>query len=203
MHFIAITHPEKLKKEGEIINALFHEGLPCLHLRKPGMNIDNVESLLKKIESKFHNRVMVNDLVEMADRYNIKGVHFSGQAKQLLSTPFNELSKSCSCHSFHEIADVAAFCDYVFLSPIFNSISKKGYKAAFNFDDLVKELSQENRTKIIALGGISPEKIVKAKQVGFDGVAVLGGLWDETSTLKKVVSNFKMYKKQMEICDLM
>jgi thiamine-phosphate pyrophosphorylase len=203
MHFIAITHPEELKNESEIINALFHEGLPCLHLRKPGMNIDNVGLLLKKIECKFHDRVMVNDHIELANRYNIKGVHFSGQTRNMLPVPFNGLSKSCSCHSFNEISDVSPYCSYVFLSPVFNSISKKGYKAAFNFDDLMKKLNHESMTKIIALGGILPDKIAKAKQVGFNGVAVLGGLWDETSTLEKVVSNFKRYKKQMKICDLM
>ncbi|MBN1767382.1 MAG: thiamine phosphate synthase [Prolixibacteraceae bacterium] len=203
MHLIAITHPEELKNESEIINTLFSEGLPCLHLRKPGANINKIELLLEKIDKRFYNRVMINDYLQLAERYNIRGIHFSGQTKHLLPVPLNGLAKSCSCHSFNEIGKVAKYCNYVFLSPVFNSISKKGYKAAFNFDDLVKKLSHENMTKIIALGGILPDKIAKAKQLGFDGVAVLGGLWDETSTLEKVVSNFKRYKKQMEICDLM
>jgi thiamine-phosphate pyrophosphorylase len=203
MHFIAITHPEKLKNEGEIINTLFREGLPCLHLRKPGTDINGIELLMKKIDREFHSRIVVNDHVELAERYNIKGIHFSGQTKHLLTTPFNGLLKSCSCHSLSEISDVSAFCDYVFLSPVFNSISKNSYKATFDFSELKIQLSKPHPTNIVALGGISPDKLKQTSELGFDGAAILGGLWNEKSTLDKVVLNFKTYKKQMELCGLM
>ncbi|MCF8361655.1 MAG: thiamine phosphate synthase [Prolixibacteraceae bacterium] len=203
MHFIAITYPKILQNESEIINSLFHEGLPCLHLRKPGMHTNNVGLLLKKIECKFHDRVMVNDHIELANRYNIKGVHFSGQTQNMLPVPVNGLSKSCSCHSFNEISDVAPYCDYVFLSPVFNSISKSGYQSAFDFNELKIQLSKPHPTSIVALGGISPNKILQTSETGFDGAAVLGGLWNEKSKLDEVLSNFKTYKQQLKQCGLL
>ncbi|MDA3817876.1 MAG: thiamine phosphate synthase [Prolixibacteraceae bacterium] len=203
MQFIAITYPEKLKNEGEIIDTLFREDLPCLHLRKPGMNAQAIASLLNVIDNKFHHRIVVNDHIELADHYDIKGIHFSGRTRHLLATPFNGISKSCSCHSFSEIPEVSAFCDYVFLSPVFNSISKNGYQSAFNYGELKNQLSKPHPTDIIALGGISTDKISQVCELKFDGAAILGGLWNEKSTMNEVVSNYNIYKKQLEQCDLM
>ncbi|MDA3878853.1 MAG: thiamine phosphate synthase [Prolixibacteraceae bacterium] len=203
MQFIAITYPGKLKDEGEIINTLFREGLPCLHLRKPGMNAQTIASLLNVIDSKFHHRIVVNDHIELADHYDIKGIHFSGRTRHLLTTPFNGISKCCSCHSFSAIPEVSAFCDYVFLSPVFNSISKCGYKAAFDYGELKNQLSRSHQTGIIALGGVSPDKLMQTSELGFHGAAILGGLWNGKTTLNEVVSNYNIYKKQLEQCDLM
>lgn len=203
MHFIAITYPKILQNEGEIINTLFREGLPCLHLRKPGTGITGIELLLKKIDPNFHNRIMVNDYIQLAEHYNIKGIHFSGQTKHLLPVPFNGLAKSCSCHSYDEIIKNATFCDYVFLSPVFNSISKSGYESAFDFSELKNRLSKPHPKNIVALGGISPDKIKQTNKLGFDGAAILGGLWNEKSKLDEVLSNFKTYKKQLNQCGLL
>ena len=68
--------------------------------------------------------------------------------------------------------------DYVFLSPIFDSISKVGYHAAFA-PDLLNRAAEEKiiDRKVIALGGINAENIELVKQWNFGGVALLGDIW--------------------------
>ena len=63
---------------------------------------------------------------------------------------------SCSCHSVEEVKNKKHFYDYVFMSPIYDSISKVNYYSTYT----AEELRDAQRTKIIdskvmALGGIN------------------------------------------------
>lgn len=74
--------------------------------------------------------------------------------------------------------------EYVFLSPVFDSISKIGYRSTFNEDSL-KQAVHASACKVIALGGIDEGKIEKAAQLGFDGVALLGAIWSAADPVDK------------------
>ena len=87
-------------------------------------------------------------------------------------------SLSRSCHSLEEISDNLAVCDYLFLSPIFDSISKQGYGAAFDRKELEQAAARQLlQDKVYALGGVCAENIGTLLQIGFHGAAVLGDLW--------------------------
>ncbi|MNH43075.1 Thiamine-phosphate synthase [compost metagenome] len=47
---------------------------------------------------------------------------------------------------------------------------------------------QHRKTKIIGLGGITHQNIQEVKQLGFDGTAVLGTIWNNKTT---AINNFK------------
>ena len=68
--------------------------------------------------------------------------------------------------------------DYLFLSPIFDSISKGGYKSTFSSEQLI-EASKAGviDEKVIALGGITIDKIPYLKRLNFGGVAMLGAIY--------------------------
>ena len=85
---------------------------------------------------------------------------------------------SVSCHSLEELSAHKAKFDYLFLSPIFDSISKKGYSGRFTREELLE--ARDNGLidkKIIALGGITAGNIPIIRELGFGGVAVLGSVW--------------------------
>lgn len=87
-------------------------------------------------------------------------------------------SLSRSCHSLEEIRDNLAVCDYLFLSPIFDSISKQGYGAAFDRKELEQAAARQLlQDKVYALGGVCAKNIGTLLQIGFHGAAVLGDLW--------------------------
>ena len=91
-------------------------------------------------------------------------------------------SISCSCHTIEEVITQKDSKDYVFLSPIFDSISKVGYHAAFS-PTLLKQAAIENviDEKVIALGGITAKNIPLVKEWHFGGVALLGDIWKRMS----------------------
>ncbi|KAF5841152.1 thiamine phosphate synthase superfamily [Dunaliella salina] len=99
------------------------------------------------------------------------------------STSRRTLVQSTSLHSLEDLQGGKArygALDYAFLSPIFDSISKKGYAAA-KFDPVqLRTLLQEHgkQLPVIALGGISAENCLQALDMGFQGVAVLGSIWE-------------------------
>ena len=67
---------------------------------------------------------------------------------------------------------------YLSLSPIFDSISKQGYHSAFTAEDIAKAYEEgiiDHR--VMALGGITFDKLQLVKQMGFGGAMILGDAW--------------------------
>ena len=87
--------------------------------------------------------------------------------------------KTRSCHTFDEIKSYKNEYDYLFLSPIFDSISKVGYKSSFSKEELEKA-SEEGiiDEKVVALGGVTFDVIPYLKELNFGGVAMLGGIYN-------------------------
>lgn len=71
---------------------------------------------------------------------------------------------------------------YVFLSPIFDSISKAGYEAAFTASRLQQAAADGIIDgKVIALGGVTANNIPLLKEWHFGGAAFLGDVWSRIS----------------------
>ncbi|MBR4069629.1 MAG: thiamine phosphate synthase, partial [Bacteroidaceae bacterium] len=72
--------------------------------------------------------------------------------------------------------------DYLLLSPIYNSISKPGYDTPFSTQQLTEaHNSRIIDSRVVAMGGITPENISSTMRYGFGGVAILGCLWNNLS----------------------
>ncbi|MCB9426940.1 MAG: thiamine phosphate synthase [Flavobacteriales bacterium] len=200
---IVVIAPEQdIPNEIEILHELFQSGLAYYHLRKPHKDYEGYCAYLNQIDEQYHNRVVVHQYHELVNEYNLKGIHFREQERRKLKSlkveshkvqieeylnnfpTFDfQLSTAIVSSSFHEMEELEQ-CnfefDYVFLSPVFDSISKKGYEGR-GFD--VKDLSQ----KVIGLGGVSSENINQLGELGYAGAAVLGTIWnsnDPVNTFK-------------------
>ena len=73
---------------------------------------------------------------------------------------------SYSEHSMEEIQDLVFDTDYVFLSPIFDSISKVGYQSKFDDLESLKVNLKNTKTKDIALGGVKNDNEALLKEAG-------------------------------------
>lgn len=87
-------------------------------------------------------------------------------------------------HSLKELENCTEKYDYAFLSPIFDSISKIGYKSKFDLRE-IKDFFKNRKEKIIALGGIDEDKIDIIKDLGFHGIALLGAIWQNENPVRK------------------
>ena len=176
MEWIVITSPEFLQGEADFIDRLFGHGLDRLHLRKPGADIGECRRLLDGISREWLPQIVVHDNFGLCREYGLGGVHLNG--RNPMAPPNHEGSVSRSCHSLEEISRYKGECDYLTLSPIFNSISKQGYMAAFGPGQLaVARDSGLIDRRVMALGGVTLENIPRVKELGFGGVAILGDVW--------------------------
>ena len=176
MEWIVITSPGSLQGEADFIDKLFNHGLDRLHLRKPGADIGECRRLLDGISREWLPRIVVHDNFGLCREYGLGGVHLNG--RNPMAPPNHEGSVSRSCHSLEEISRYKGECDYLTLSPIFNSISKQGYMAAFEPEQLAAARdSGLIDSRVMALGGVTLENIPRVRELGFGGVAILGDVW--------------------------
>lgn len=180
MKWITITSPEFLSGEAPFIGKLFSQGLDLLHLRKPEASLDAYKQLLLQIPEQWHSRIVLHEHFELAEEYKLHGIHLNRRCSVVPNAYHGSIS--CSCHTIEEVITQKDSKDYVFLSPIFDSISKVGYHAAFSPTSL-KQAAVENviDEKVIALGGITANNIPLVKEWHFGGVALLGDIWKRMS----------------------
>lgn len=176
MKWIVVTSPSFVEGEVTFIERLFLHGLDLLHVRKPGATEAECRRLIESIPIKWRDRIVLHDHLELASEYGLYGIHLN---RRNPSVPEGwHGSVSCSCHSIEEVAASKPNVDYLFLSPIFDSISKQGYCASFSSADLDEAAHMGViDDKVIALGGMTIGSIPMIKRWHFGGAAFLGDVW--------------------------
>lgn len=230
MKLIVITAENFLEGEAEALNLLFENGLKVLHLRKPHASQNEIKVFIEQIKTEFHPRIVLHDYYDLTGWFDLKGIHLNGRNQEAffrmvgsgravrmqpaLSVSENgnvvdnkrpadrcRLSVSRSCHSLEEIMEYCSF-DYLFLSPVFDSISKTGYKQGFTPERFREAKSGKIiGEKVIALGGITAENIPVVRDYGFGGIAVLGALWSDferNSNMNELLKRFNELKIKCE-----
>ncbi|WP_242203278.1 thiamine phosphate synthase [Aestuariivivens insulae] len=192
---IVLIAPEHdVVNEIEILHNLFQEGLQYYHLRKPHKDYQSHCDYLNQIDAKYHHRIVVHQFHELLEHYNLKGIHFQEAMRRETSVESlksirnkHNISISSSFHSTEELANCPFNFDYHLLSPVFSSISKQGYLGQ-GFD-----VNHINKT-IIGMGGVSTKNLTAFDRLGYDGVGVLGGIWQGEAPIK----NFKTMLRHFE-----
>lgn len=197
MQLIVISNPFAVADEGKLINKLFLAGLKYFHIRKPDSHLQTLKDLLNEIESCFYERIALHQFHEIAGEYGIKRLHYPEAARKaccvnkLQDQLADGFTMSTSIHDTTLLAEVQHF-NYVFYGPVFNSLSKAGYQSKVSADFILDK--GPCKTKVIALGGVQESNLTSIKRMGFDGVAVLGTIWNEPH---KAVEQFNYLQEQL------
>jgi thiamine-phosphate pyrophosphorylase len=177
---ILFSPPDFLPNEIPAVIALFQAGLSCLHVRKSTQNESEVLAYISQIPTEFHARLMLHNHHNLAQKVELKGLHFNRNQFINKNENYKNLFLSQSVHSFEEIKELDKRINYAFLSPIFDSISKENYSHQFEEMELRNFFSYyKGSIEIIALGGINAENAKIAFEYGFQGVAILGWIWED------------------------
>ena len=197
---ILITELDFIPDEEKFINAFFNVGLEILHLRKPEATALQMHELISKIDEKFHSRIMIHSHYELFETFKIRGVHFTENSKgQIRSYEKVQCKKSLAVHELSDLKCVDNSIDYVFLSPLFSSVSKAGYSKQWNFESIKAELSEYRNFKVMALGGITLDNVKQVKELGFDDFALLGSIWEPVKSgceLSHVIEIFNRFQNE-------
>lgn len=181
MKTIVITRPAFFDGETDLVNNLFREGMERLHLRKPGASEEELTAWLQNIDNQYYGRIVLHDCFPLAEIFALGGVHLNSRNPKAPQGILG-MTVSRSCHSIREVIQHKSECDYLFLSPIYDSISKEGYGAAFSCIDLERAAAEGIiDDKVLALGGVNLEHIPEIRSMGFGGAVVLGALWQAKS----------------------
>src|SRR5688572_17237998 len=188
MRLIVISNATALPNEPTLINNLLDEGLEIFHLRKPGLNMKDTIDLLLQIKDEHRSKLVMHDHHAIAEKIGTKRLHFS-EEKRLYTTD-HELKQwrskhytlSTSIHTLDALEGLSSHFQYAFLGPVFDSISKPGYKASQSF-----QLTSEKRPiELIAIGGVTSNNIREIERANFDGAALLGAVWQDPQSALKI-----------------
>jgi thiamine-phosphate pyrophosphorylase len=190
---IVITNPIAITNEINTIHSLFENGLELLHIRKPEFTELEMKNFITAIGREFSNQLSLHSHHLLAEEYGIHRIHFTEEIRNKISEEKLKYWKEKNFHlstSIHKMVDfekLSDVFDYAFFGPVFESISKPNYISDIDFE---KELKQRNnkKTPLIAVGGITSERIKTALKYGFEDVALLGIIWDSNNPIE----NFKL-----------
>ena len=206
---ILFTYPEALPHETLLLQNLMRDEWDFLHVRKPDYSKEEMMNFLELIDD-YHHKVVLHSHFELIHEFDVAGINMNAKAMANLSYQ-EELTSACdmrdlclrdgqiyvrgqkpdlvsySAHRFSEIQQLAFQTDYVFLSPIFDSISKVNYESAFDDQEILSAFLKDIDRKIIALGGLNNDRIEMCEELGFDGYAMLGHIWKKYFTLVETI----------------
>ncbi|PRD56126.1 thiamine phosphate synthase [Sphingobacterium gobiense] len=176
---IILLSPEQpVAYEVAVINALLERGLPLFHIRKYQFSDTEMMAYVNNIDSGYRQRLVLHSHFHLANELGIERLHFREEDREqnrhkAFMTGF---TLSTSVHTIAAFNSLMAVWDYAFLSPIFPSISKKGYGVGYTvLDDL--SLRRNLQVRLVGLGGIDQRNYSQVMSAGADGVALLGAIW--------------------------
>ncbi len=196
MFRIVIISTENLfQGEAELINQLMQTGDFNLHLRKKEAGERDLKKLLLKINPANYKRIIIHQHFTMEKEFALGGIHLP-ESERVNYDEYVEEGHRMISTSIHNLKDFDALrknYNYVFFSPVFPSISKANYIPIYSPEILNSELADiNNKSNLVALGGISLENIDEIKQMGFGGCALLGSVWNNKAPVRYLQDFLKL-----------
>lgn len=148
-------------------------GVSYIHVRKPMLTELELGKWLDRIEEEYWSKLVLHNHHELSSEYVGIEKHVKPTQRRIEDFP----AHSTGVHSKEGLLYYSARCKYVFCSPVFDSVSKKGYKSNKIWQQHVQH------AKAIALGGITFNHIEQIKDWGYQDFAALGSVWESTDPL--------------------
>lgn len=187
MELIVITPEANVPDETTTVNKLFAAGLAKLHLRKPGFTTEEYRNYIGAIDERYHKRIVLCGGFEIWNEFKLGGVHLSSSMRndentwdKIEDVPMSVLSTSF--HSWDEVKENSFPYRYVFVGPVFDSVSKEGHKGIVDVSGAKETKAQlaeagKRCPALIALSGVAVTDMRYLHRNGFDGAAMLGTIW--------------------------
>jgi thiamine-phosphate pyrophosphorylase len=205
MKLIVMSSSKTIENEAQIITKLFEAGLQTFHLRKQKLSTKAMKELLNKIPSHFRDRIIIHSHHNLALKFNLKGIHLTQShltKKKIKTWVITKILKlknpkvviTASFNNVGQLYDNNHYYNYtyVFLSPIFDSLSSK-FQGGFTERNL-KVAIEKTSYNVIARGGVAINSIEKASAIGFKGLVFYSYLWQT----KDPVAQFELVLKKFQ-----
>ena len=189
---IVISNPVPIENEIKLIRALFAEGLMLFHVRKPDFSENDTKAFILEMGFEFRNRLVLHQHHQLAEDFGINRIHFTEKVRNETSHEMlnhwkgKGFTLSTSVHSIENFNTLENDFDYAFLGLVFPSISKENYVPSLDYTTELQKRTN-HKTRLTALGGIQSGNINLVLTLGFDDIALLGTIWNQSNPIE----NFK------------
>ena len=165
----------------DLIRQAADAGVDLIQVREKDLGtrplVDLVESAVAAARST-PTRIVVNDRLDVALALGAAGVHLGRQSipVKAVREAIARLARpdfliGVSCHSLEEALEAeSSGASYIVLGPIFATPSKVQYGPPLGLEKL-REVAARVRTPVLALGGITVERVEPCLQAGASGIA--------------------------------
>ena len=131
-----------------------------------------------EIAGPYEAKVFIHSDIDLAEKLQVAGVHFTGQDLMQLSGKPQEFLCGASCHNSDELAQAVKLgFDYVLLSPVQATRSHADTEPLGwdNFSDLIAGYT----LPVYALGGMKAADLHNARLHGAHGIAMQRDIWSD------------------------
>lgn len=185
-HFAVMSPTTERPGERKILLGLFENGLSAYHLRRPHWNAAQYRNWLSALPAEARSRVVVHQHPQLVRKLGLAGFHLSPGAAFPPAGTGGELS--AQCEDFQSIVRRGKNCRRVMLGPVF---------PPEKYDVTVPRRTPEEyaaiaaywrahggKADVVAFGGVNAGNIRFCREAGFDGVVVVGAVWEASDPVK-------------------
>ena len=157
-------------------------GLPAVQVREKDLPAAELAALCRRLREPTRERralLIVNDRVDVALAVGADAVqrtHSSLAVAEIREIVDKRLRIGASTHAPEEaLSAEAEGADWIVFGPIYDTPSKQRFGAPQGLRAL-ERVAAAVRTPVIAIGGITPERVPEVRRAGAHGVAVISAL---------------------------
>jgi len=166
----------------DVVRDCLAAGLPAVQVREKDLGVIDLVTLCRRLRepTREHGALLiVNDRADVALAVGADGVqrtHASLPVADLRAVADKRLRIGASVHSLQDArAAEAAGADWLFFGPVYDTPSKRRFGAPQGLAALAR-VAEAVRVPVIAIGGITPERVGEVRRAGASGVAVITAL---------------------------
>jgi thiamine-phosphate pyrophosphorylase len=181
MRIVVISPESEDPREVPAMEGFFGAGLERYHVRKPSWTEPELEAWLRSLPVGWRPRLVLHQHHGLSANLGLGGRHEKGDSQRAEGA-------SRSCHDLVSLRRYLRSFGQVLFGPVFPSLTKAGYGPAKDFPWIelgtILRGRDERSARVLAIGGVSAERLGRCAELGFDGAAVMGAVWSEADPVK-------------------
>ena len=170
-----------------VVGECLAAGLPAVQAREKDLGAGELAGLCRRLRALTRDhgaRLIVNDRVDVALAVGADGVQrtqASLPVDDIRRVAGRRLSIGASVHSLEDAVDAEMRgADWITFGPVYDTPSKRRWGPPQGLERL-RKVAAAVRIPVIAIGGITPERVAAVRDAGAAGVAAIGAILDTDS----------------------
>jgi thiamine-phosphate pyrophosphorylase len=170
-----------------VVGECLAAGLSSVHVREKDLGASDLAALCRRLRPltlDAEAMLIVNDRVDVALAVGADAVQRTSRSlsvRDMIAVADKRLHIGASVHALQEAIEAESQgADWVVFGPVYDTPSKRAYGPAQGLDRL-HAVARAVGVPVIAIGGITPERVADVRATGAAGVAVISAILESDS----------------------